>query len=95
MTDTAHTSMRVIFSTIVLALAATGPALAQTAAAPLLAAPASWLTTGDAGTSPATNFLGTTDAEPLIVKTDKIERLRILSTGVSALEPRHRRRRST
>ncbi len=73
--------MRVILTTTLLALAATGPALAQTAPMLPATAPAGWLTTGDAGTSPLVNFLGTTDAEPLIVKTDKIERLRILSTG--------------
>src|SRR6478672_3732640 len=30
--------------------------------------PAAWSLTGNAGTSPATNFIGTTDAEPLYFK---------------------------
>jgi hypothetical protein len=36
-----------------------------------------WGLTGNAGTIPATNFIGTTDAQNLIFKTDGIERLRI------------------
>jgi len=41
----------------------------------------SWELTGNAGTNPATDFLGTTDNEPLIIKTNGAERLRIDSTG--------------
>jgi len=41
----------------------------------------SWLLTGNAGTTPATNFLGTTDAQPLVIKTNNAERSRILSNG--------------
>jgi hypothetical protein len=40
-----------------------------------------WGITGNAGTTPATNKLGTTDAQPLVVKTNNTEALRILSDG--------------
>lgn len=36
-----------------------------------------WLLTGNAGTNPATNFLGTTDARDLVVKTNNTQRLKI------------------
>ncbi|MBO9565709.1 MAG: hypothetical protein J7621_23235 [Niastella sp.] len=32
-----------------------------------------WLLTGNAGTNPSTNFLGTTDAQPLIIKTSNTQ----------------------
>lgn len=40
-----------------------------------------WLTAGNAGTNPASQFLGTTDAQALAVRTNNSERLRVLSTG--------------
>ncbi len=40
-----------------------------------------WLLTGNAATNPATNFLGTTDNQPLIIKTNSVERMRIAATG--------------
>lgn len=40
-----------------------------------------WQTTGNTGTNPATNFLGTIDNQDLVVKTNNTERVRILSTG--------------
>ena len=40
-----------------------------------------WQTTGNAGTNPATNFLGTTDIEPLIIRTHALERMRIAEGG--------------
>jgi hypothetical protein len=40
-----------------------------------------WSPTGNAGTSPTTNFVGTTDAQDLAFRTNSTERLRILSTG--------------
>ncbi len=40
-----------------------------------------WNITGNAGTSAATNFIGTTDAVDLVARTNNIERLRMLSTG--------------
>jgi hypothetical protein len=41
----------------------------------------SWLLTGNAGTSPGTNFLGTTDAQRLVFKTNGVEHMTILSNG--------------
>jgi len=40
-----------------------------------------WELTGNAGTDPATNFLGTTDNEPLIIKTNGTESLRVNAGG--------------
>lgn len=40
-----------------------------------------WLLTGNAGTNPPTNFLGTTDNQRLVFKTDTIERMTILANG--------------
>lgn len=42
---------------------------------------ASWLTTGNAGTISGTHFLGTTDAVDFAVRTNNLERMRILSGG--------------
>jgi len=40
-----------------------------------------WGLTGNSGTSAATNFLGTTDAASLVIKTNSTERMRVLSSG--------------
>jgi len=40
-----------------------------------------WNLTGNASTNPATNFLGTTDAQKLVFRTNNIERMTILSGG--------------
>ena len=40
-----------------------------------------WSTLGNTGTSSVTNYLGTSDAQPLVVRTNATERMRILSTG--------------
>jgi hypothetical protein len=40
-----------------------------------------WSLTGNAGTSPATNFLGTTDNQPMIFKTNNTEKVRINTNG--------------
>ena len=40
-----------------------------------------WLTTGNAGTSVATNFLGTIDNVDFAIRTNNTERARVLSTG--------------
>jgi hypothetical protein len=45
------------------------------------AAQNSWLLTGNAGTNPANNFLGTTDNVRLVVRTNNIERLTVLPDG--------------
>lgn len=40
-----------------------------------------WSLTGNAGTNPTTNFIGTTDAQDWVVRTDNIERMRVTSSG--------------
>lgn len=52
----------------------------------LTASGASWLLAGNAGTTPGTDFLGTTDAQDLVFKTNNAERLRLLSTGEIATQ---------
>jgi hypothetical protein len=42
---------------------------------------AGWGLTGNSGTNPATQFIGTTDAQPLAFKTNNVEAMRVLSTG--------------
>jgi len=41
-----------------------------------------WRTWGNTGTSATYNYLGTTDGQPLIFRTNNSERMRILSTGL-------------
>jgi|APLak6261674355_1056100.scaffolds.fasta_scaffold00204_10 hypothetical protein len=41
----------------------------------------SWELTGNSGTNPATNFLGTTDSQPLVIKTNGAEAMRIDPEG--------------
>ncbi len=36
-----------------------------------------WSTTGDSGSNPAINFLGTTDAQPLVLRTQNVQSLRM------------------
>lgn len=40
-----------------------------------------WGLTGNAGTNPATHFLGTTDAQALSIRTNNVERMRITTLG--------------
>jgi hypothetical protein len=40
-----------------------------------------WSLAGNAGTTAGTNFIGTTDAQDLVIKTNNTERARILTTG--------------
>lgn len=40
-----------------------------------------WALTGNAGTAPATNFLGTTDAQDLVIKANNAEAIRVQSGG--------------
>ena len=42
---------------------------------------ASWELLGNAGTNPATNFIGTTDAQDLVIRTNNNVRMRIFSNG--------------
>jgi cytoskeletal protein CcmA (bactofilin family) len=46
-----------------------------------LATATAWALTGNSGTDPGVNFLGTTDAQPLVIRTNNIERLRVTATG--------------
>ncbi|WP_228445926.1 cell wall anchor protein [Chryseobacterium gleum] len=41
----------------------------------------SWNTTGNSGTNPSNNFIGTTDNQPLILKSNNIESIRIKPNG--------------
>jgi hypothetical protein len=40
-----------------------------------------WLILGNAGTTPATNFIGTTDAQDFVIRTNNVERARVESGG--------------
>lgn len=52
------------------------------------ATPTNWTLTGNAGTSAATNYVGTTDAIPLVLRTTALERMRIAANGnVGISEP--------
>ncbi len=44
-----------------------------------------WNLTGNAGTNAATNFVGTTDKRPLVIRTSGVERARILPNGYLGL----------
>ena len=44
-------------------------------------ASAQWNLSGNAGTSPVTNFIGTTDAQPLVFRTSNTEAMRMLTNG--------------
>lgn len=45
----------------------------------------SWSLTGNSGTSAETNFIGTTDAQPLVFKTNNFEWMRVTPTGELAI----------
>lgn len=47
----------------------------------LQAGASGWGLLGNAGTSPTTNFIGTTDNQPMIVRTNNVERVRFQSNG--------------
>lgn len=40
-----------------------------------------WTTTGNTGTNPTTNFIGTTDAQNFSIRTDNVEKVRITTKG--------------
>lgn len=44
-----------------------------------------WTTTGNTGTSPATNYIGTTDAADFVTRTTATERMRVFSNGKIAI----------
>lgn len=41
-----------------------------------------WSSTGDSGSNPSTNFLGTTDAQPLVLRTQNVRSLRIEPSSI-------------
>ncbi|NML19941.1 hypothetical protein HHL16_03600 [Pseudoflavitalea sp. G-6-1-2] len=49
--------------------------------ADLGSATANWSLTGNTGTNPTTNFIGTIDGQPLVVRTNNAERLRVDAAG--------------
>ncbi|MBI2398891.1 MAG: tail fiber domain-containing protein [Xanthomonadales bacterium] len=51
------------------------PGRSKAIAAPLIGA--CWSSAGDTGSNPTTNFLGTTDAQPLVLRTANVQSLRI------------------
>ncbi len=51
------------------------PGRSKAISAPLIGA--CWSSTGDTGSNPTTNFLGTTDAQPLVLRTANVQSLRI------------------
>jgi hypothetical protein len=56
------------------------PGRSKAIAAPLIGA--CWSTTGDSGVNPATNFIGTTDAQPFVVRTQNVRSLRIEPSAI-------------
>ena len=44
-----------------------------------------WSLTGNAGTNPATNFIGTTDAQDWVIKTNNVERIRTETNGIVSI----------
>lgn len=49
--------------------------------ADLSEASSNWSLTGNSGTNPADNFIGTVDGQPLVIRTDNTERLRVDAQG--------------
>ena len=47
----------------------------------LVSVPPAWNLTGNAGTNPAADFIGTTDAQPLIIRTNNAEAVRVTAAG--------------
>src|SRR5690349_12661716 len=43
--------------------------------------PNDWTLTGNAGTNPSNNFLGTTDSQPLVIRTNGREAMRVTPDG--------------
>ena len=63
---------------IVAAALVLGPAIPRLASA---AGSASWITTGNLGTNPSSNFVGTSDNQPLAFRTNNQEAMRINASG--------------
>lgn len=47
----------------------------------LITTSSDWTTTGNTGTNPTTNFIGTTDAQDFSIRTDNVEKVRITTKG--------------
>ncbi|MBL8245470.1 MAG: tail fiber domain-containing protein [Rhodanobacteraceae bacterium] len=56
------------------------PGRSKAISAPLIGA--CWSVTGDSGSNPATHFLGTTDAQPLVLRTGNVQSLRIEPSSI-------------
>ncbi|MCC6562247.1 MAG: hypothetical protein IT478_12880, partial [Xanthomonadales bacterium] len=56
------------------------PGRSKAISAPLIGA--CWSATGDAGSNPTTHFLGTTDAQPLVLRTANVQSLRIEPSSI-------------
>jgi hypothetical protein len=61
------------------------PGRSKALAAPLIGA--CWSTSGDIGSDPAVNFLGTTDAQPLVLRTANARSLRIEPSSITFGSP--------
>ncbi len=61
------------------------PGRSKAIAAPLIGA--CWSVTGDSGSDPATNFLGTTDAQPLVLRTGNAQSLRLAPSSITSGAP--------
>ncbi len=66
-------------ATTILAVDANG--VVYTTSASSLGSGNAWLLTGNSGTNPASHFLGTTDNQPLVIRTNNTEAMRITATG--------------
>ncbi len=66
---------------IIFAAGTTGQVLTQTGAGPAWGATNDWALLGNTGTNPATNYVGTTDAQALVFRTTALERARITAAG--------------
>lgn len=66
-------------------VAANGKALSVNATGDVILVPASagnaWELLGNAGTTAGTNFLGTTDAQDMVIKTNNTEKMRVTTSG--------------
>ena len=61
------------------------PGRSKALAAPLIGA--CWSVTGDSGSDPATNFLGTTDVQPLVLRTGNAQSLRLAPSSITSGAP--------
>jgi len=64
-----------------LAIGSTGQVLTVSGGVPTWAAASGWSLTGNSGTTPGTNFLGTTDAKDVVIKSNSVEIARAVSGG--------------